>query len=96
MDDDEIERAVKARRGSPFLNAKQAAHYLGLGAKTLANMRWRGEGPRYRRHGGQVRYHIDDLDEWSRLNFPHIRRKAREQSGELAREQAREQGIRDA
>lgn len=66
MNDDAFDRAGKARKGSPFLNAKQAAHYLGMQAKTLANMRWRGEGPRYRRHGGRVNYHIDDLDDWSR------------------------------
>ncbi|SHL52261.1 DNA binding domain-containing protein, excisionase family [Sphingobium sp. YR657] len=65
MEDDENIRASKARKGSPFLTAKQAAHYLGLGAKTLANMRSLGEGPHYRRHGGHIRYHIDDLDRWS-------------------------------
>lgn len=75
-EDDEVGRAVKARRGSPFLSAKQAAHYLGLQAQTLANMRWRGEGPSYRRHGGRITYHINDLDEWSRLNFPKLPRKA--------------------
>jgi len=75
MDDDEFGRAGKARKGSPFLTAKQAAHYLGMQVKTLANMRWRGEGPRYRRHGGQVRYHIDDLDEWSRTSLAALRTK---------------------
>jgi hypothetical protein len=66
MDNDAFDRAGRARKDSPFLSAKQAAHYLGIQAKTLANMRWRGEGPRYRRHGGRVNYHIDDLDDWSR------------------------------
>lgn len=65
MDEDEWIRAGKARRGSPFLNPKQAAHYLGLHAKTLAHMRCAGEGPHFRRHGGHIRYHIDDLDTWS-------------------------------
>lgn len=68
MDDDEIARAGKARKGSPFLNAKQAAYYLGLQPKTLANMRWQGAGPPYRRHGGHIRYHIDELEQWSREN----------------------------
>ena len=77
MDDDEFDRAGKARKASPFLNGKQAAHYLGLAAKTLANMRWLGEGPPFRRHGGQVRYHINDLDEWSRASG----RKARSDGG---------------
>lgn len=66
MEDDDSDRACKARKVSPFLTAKQAAHYLGLSAKTLANMRWRGEGPPHRRHSGQIRYHINDLEEWSR------------------------------
>lgn len=65
MTDDELDRASKARKGSPFLTAKQAAHYLGLGTKTLAHLRCSGEGPHFRRHGGHVRYHIDDLDAWS-------------------------------
>uniref|UniRef100_UPI003183F458 hypothetical protein n=1 Tax=Edaphosphingomonas laterariae TaxID=861865 RepID=UPI003183F458 len=29
-------------------------------------MRRRGEGPLFRRHGRHVRYHVDDLDSWSR------------------------------
>jgi len=28
-------------------------------------MRTAGGGPRFRKHGRYVRYHIDDLDEWS-------------------------------
>ena len=66
MEDDDFDRAGKARKVSPFLTAKQAAHYLGLAAKTLANLRYRGEGPPHRRHSGQIRYHINDLEEWSR------------------------------
>lgn len=76
MDDDEIVRANRARKGSPFLTAKQAAYFLGLQAKTLRNMRWRKEGPPFRRHGGQVRYHIDDLEQWSRQNGREGKRDA--------------------
>lgn len=65
MTDDELHRAGRARQGSPFLTAKQAAHYLGLGTKTLAHLRCSGRGPHFRRHGGHVLYHIDDLDLWS-------------------------------
>jgi hypothetical protein len=62
----EIEgRAVDARKRSPFLKSKEAAFYLGLRPQTLAVMRMRGTGPRYRRHGGTIVYHIDDLDSWS-------------------------------
>lgn len=65
MDDDDIVRARRARAASPFLDTKQAGHYLGLSPKTLANMRWHGIGPRFRKHGRFIRYHIDDLDLWS-------------------------------
>ena len=50
---------------SPFLTSQEAADYLRLDVKTLNNMRWRGEGPNYRKHGGKVVYHMDDLAYWS-------------------------------
>lgn len=28
-------------------------------------MRWMGTGPIFRKHGGRVYYHIDELQEWS-------------------------------
>jgi hypothetical protein len=65
-DDDEIARARAAKKGSPFLNTEQAAAYLGIGARKLQYMRGHGEGPRFRRHTRYVRYHVDDLIEWSR------------------------------
>lgn len=58
-------RADAARKGSPFLNSAQAAHFLGLSLRTLEDMRERGDGPLYRKHGRQVRYHIADLETWS-------------------------------
>ena len=64
--DDEIARAGRARKGSPFLNTEQAGFYLGLSARKLQMMRSAGEGPAFRRHSRYVRYHIDDLDSWSR------------------------------
>ena len=63
--DNEAIRAAKARQGSPFLSTKEAAFYLGLSARTLEKMRLSGHGPRFRKHGRYVRYHIDDLDAWS-------------------------------
>jgi len=69
--DDEITRANRARRGSPFLNTDQAAAYLKLSARQLKRLRRAGRGPVYRRHSRFVQYHIDDLDGWSR---DHARR----------------------
>lgn len=64
--DDDIGRAARAKKGSPFLSTEQAAFYLGLSARKLQAMRAAGTGPRFRRHSRYVRYHIDDLDIWSR------------------------------
>ena len=65
-ENDEIARARLAQRGSPFLSPEQAAHYLGLSTRTLQEHRSAGTGPRFRRHSRHVRYHIDDLDAWSK------------------------------
>jgi hypothetical protein len=71
MDDVSLDRAEAAKAGSPFLSTKQAAFYLGVSIALLEKMRSaRGSrskraGPRFRRHGGSVLYHIDDLDRWS-------------------------------
>lgn len=66
--DDENARASRAKRGCPFLSTEQAAFYLGLSARKLQGMRAAGEGPAFRRHSRYVRYHIDDLDLWSKTS----------------------------
>jgi len=63
--DDDIARAADAKKGSPFLNTDQAARYVGLSRQALEKMRRQGRGPRFRKHGRYVRYHIADLDHWS-------------------------------
>ena len=62
---DHTSRAAEARKGSPFLSTREAAFYLGLSFRTLEKMRLTGNGPRFRKHGRFVRYHIADLDAWS-------------------------------
>ena len=64
--DNDIDRAARAKKGSPFLSTEQAAFYLGLSARKLEQMRAAGTGPGFRRHSRYVRYHIEDLDSWSR------------------------------
>jgi len=64
--DDEVARAARAKKGSPFLSTEQAAFYLGLSPRKLQKMRAVGAGPAFRRHSRYVRYHIDDLDSWSK------------------------------
>lgn len=64
--DDDIARANRAKRGSPFLNTDQAAAYLKMSSRLLKRLRMKGAGPTFRRHSRFVQYHIDDLDGWSR------------------------------
>lgn len=63
--DDDIQRANRAKRGSPFLNTDQAAAYLKISSRLLKRLRRAGSGPVFRRHSRFVQYHIDDLDAWS-------------------------------
>lgn len=44
------------------LTARDAAAYLGLKEKTLANMRSHGHGPKPTRVGGRIFYFQEDLD----------------------------------
>jgi hypothetical protein len=50
---------------NPFLNVGEASDFLRLKKRTLDNMRWMGTGPSFRKHGGRIFYHIDELKEWS-------------------------------
>jgi len=50
---------------SPFLTVDEAATYLRLKKRTLDNMRWMGTGPKFRKHGGRIYYHEEELKEWS-------------------------------
>ena len=45
-----------------YLPTREAAHYLGLSARTLNRYRVSGDGPVFHRFGGRVRYRRDDLD----------------------------------
>jgi hypothetical protein len=61
-------RALAAKAASPFLCTKQAAFYLAVSVATLEKLRSARstrKGPHFRRHGGRVFYHIDDLQGWS-------------------------------
>jgi hypothetical protein len=59
---------------SPYCKVREAAAFLRLRPRTLDNFRWRGIGPKYRKHGGQVVYHIQDLIDWSQSNRRPSRR----------------------
>jgi excisionase family DNA binding protein len=47
-----------------WLNTDQTAAYLQVSKETLQRWRVRGEGPRYAKLPGLVRYYRDELDAW--------------------------------
>ena len=48
-----------------LIDTRSAADRLGLRPSTLTQWRWLGKGPRYRKLGAAVRYHVDDIDAWA-------------------------------
>jgi excisionase family DNA binding protein len=46
------------------LTTREAANYVRLGTPTLERFRITGDGPRFCKLGGAVRYRRDDLDAW--------------------------------
>lgn len=49
---------------SEILTTNEAAQYVRLGKPTLERFRLTGEGPRFAKLGGAVRYRKADLEEW--------------------------------
>jgi excisionase family DNA binding protein len=49
---------------SEVLTTAEAARYVRLGKPTIERFRLTGEGPKYCKLGGAVRYRRCDLDEW--------------------------------
>ena len=60
-----MEHAKKQEKKSPFMTADEAAVFLRIEARTLRNWRWKGAGPAYRKHGGRVVYHVNELERFS-------------------------------
>jgi helix-turn-helix protein len=50
---------------SPFLTIDEAATLLRIKPRTLDNLRWSGDGPPARRHGGRIVYHRREVLDWS-------------------------------
>jgi predicted DNA-binding transcriptional regulator AlpA len=59
------EKAMNEKSDNPFLTVAEAADYLRLKKRTLDNMRCMGTGPKFRKHGGRIYYHEEELKEWS-------------------------------
>lgn len=54
------------------LKIHEAAAYLGIALGTFYNMRYRNEGPKYRKGPGGIKYKKADLDQWQKdhMNDP--------------------------
>jgi predicted DNA-binding transcriptional regulator AlpA len=50
---------------SPFLTIDETAELLRVKRRTLDNLRWSGDGPPARRHGGRIVYHRREVLDWS-------------------------------
>lgn len=48
-----------------YLRTKEAAHYVGLSARTLEKHRTYGTGPAYKKIGGRVVYTLEELRAWA-------------------------------
>ncbi len=48
-----------------YLDADDAARWLGISSGTLQNLRVAGIGPAYEKARHRVRYRVADLEEWS-------------------------------
>ncbi len=49
---------------SRLMSPAALAAYLGRSVAALAQMRYRGTGPRYIHAGGRVRYRPEDVEAW--------------------------------
>lgn len=49
---------------SVYLSPKGVAQEYGIPVGSLANLRWRGTGPRYVKRGTKVLYKRADVEEW--------------------------------
>jgi excisionase family DNA binding protein len=51
-------------KNEDLMRTKEASEYVGLGQSTLERFRIKGNGPKYCKLGGAVRYRRADLDTW--------------------------------
>lgn len=58
-------KIIVGEKHSPFFLEIEAAKYLRMDIRTLQRHRSLETGPPFRRHGGILVYHENDLDGWS-------------------------------
>lgn len=54
-------RVADPHDGDVFMTTKEAARFLRVSHRTLEDWRLSGQGPRFRKWGRLVRYHVADL-----------------------------------
>jgi len=59
-------KIIVGEKLSPYFLETEAAKYLRMDITTLRNHRTDSTGPPFRRHGGILIYHENDLDSWSK------------------------------
>ena len=64
-----------------FLIASEAAAKLRIAKRTLDNHRWKGTGPKFRRHGGRIVYRHSDLLAWSEERAARLAAQKSSQNG---------------
>lgn len=57
-------KAATPSAEDPLLPPRVLSDEWGIPESTLAQWRWRGEGPVYVKLGGHVRYRRSDIDAW--------------------------------
>ena len=68
---------------SPFSLIDEAAKLLRVHRRTLDNLRWKNEGPRFRRHGGRIVYELNDLLAWSEQRRARLSRQTKPKNRRL-------------
>lgn len=58
-------KIIIGEKPSPYFLEIEAAKYLRMDIRTLRRHRAEDTGPPFRRHGGILVYHENDLDGWS-------------------------------
>ncbi|MEL6729238.1 MAG: helix-turn-helix domain-containing protein [Pseudomonadota bacterium] len=65
MSSEDNKKGSKKNKMPRYLLPNEAAEYLRVKASTMANWRWKGVGPKYRKHGGTVVYPFDEIERYS-------------------------------
>lgn len=58
----------KIKVESPLLTPEQASQYLNIAIGTLSNWRGRGDGPKYVKFSNQIRYKLEELQNFIDLS----------------------------